>query len=247
VYDEETGLYYLRSRYYNPEWGRFINADALTGKRGELLNHNIFAYCSGNPINFIDIDGLKKFSYNVAYEIPGSALYEFSIHFNHGRPLPGRGSMEHIHIFPKNNHHITLWSSNRDGTPHDGKSMNLPSGVKKSLQENGIWNWGEDDYHIKPTPTPPPPGNNASQRKLTPLKEGIYSGFGTLSFEGSLLAIDLFSTQSLAYSGVYGKVSLPSLSLSVNSCQAGTLSIGDMTSGLLMSLNGGGGWFAFAK
>ena len=28
VYDEETGLYYLRSRYYNPEWDRFVNADA---------------------------------------------------------------------------------------------------------------------------------------------------------------------------------------------------------------------------
>ena len=27
VFDEETGLYYLRSRYYNPRWGRFVNAD----------------------------------------------------------------------------------------------------------------------------------------------------------------------------------------------------------------------------
>jgi RHS repeat-associated protein len=26
-YDAETGLYYLQSRYYNPEWGRFLNAD----------------------------------------------------------------------------------------------------------------------------------------------------------------------------------------------------------------------------
>ena len=30
VYDEETELYYLQSRYYNPEMGRFINADGLT-------------------------------------------------------------------------------------------------------------------------------------------------------------------------------------------------------------------------
>ena len=29
VYDSETGLYYLSSRYYNPVWGRFINADNL--------------------------------------------------------------------------------------------------------------------------------------------------------------------------------------------------------------------------
>ena len=40
VYDEETGLYYLRSRYYDPEWGRFINADDELGEKGELLDHN---------------------------------------------------------------------------------------------------------------------------------------------------------------------------------------------------------------
>jgi len=28
LWDEETGLYYLRSRYYDPVWGRFLNADA---------------------------------------------------------------------------------------------------------------------------------------------------------------------------------------------------------------------------
>lgn len=39
-YDTETGLYYLNSRYYNPEWGRFMNADALGGQVAELLSHN---------------------------------------------------------------------------------------------------------------------------------------------------------------------------------------------------------------
>ena len=29
VWDEETGLYYLRSRYYRPSWGRFVTADAI--------------------------------------------------------------------------------------------------------------------------------------------------------------------------------------------------------------------------
>jgi len=50
VYDEETGLYYLRSRYYNPEWGRFINADTVLGNVGGLLSHNGFAYCGNNPV-----------------------------------------------------------------------------------------------------------------------------------------------------------------------------------------------------
>ena len=54
VYDEETGLYYLRSRYYNPTWGRFVNADSLVGKVGVLLSHNCFAYCQNSPSSFFE-------------------------------------------------------------------------------------------------------------------------------------------------------------------------------------------------
>ena len=54
VFDEETGLYYLRSRYYNPRWGRFVNADnyilADNGKGGV----NIFLYCNNSPISNCD-------------------------------------------------------------------------------------------------------------------------------------------------------------------------------------------------
>ena len=56
-YDTETGLYYLNSRYYNSEWGRFINADAIAGNTGELLSHNVFAYCSNNSIMREDESG----------------------------------------------------------------------------------------------------------------------------------------------------------------------------------------------
>jgi len=56
-YDEETKLYYLQSRFYNPEWGRFINADAIFGEKGELLSHNMFAYCSNDPVNMEDPNG----------------------------------------------------------------------------------------------------------------------------------------------------------------------------------------------
>ena len=56
-YDTETGLYYLNSRYYNPEWGRFINADSVLGAKGELLSHNLFAYCMNDPVNLQDPSG----------------------------------------------------------------------------------------------------------------------------------------------------------------------------------------------
>ena len=54
VYDQETGLYYLQSRYYNPEIGRFINADALVATGQGLLGNNMFAYCLNNPVSLKD-------------------------------------------------------------------------------------------------------------------------------------------------------------------------------------------------
>ena len=57
-YDQETGLYYLQSRYYNPQWGRFINADNIVaGIGGSVHGNNMFAYCFNNPINMVDETG----------------------------------------------------------------------------------------------------------------------------------------------------------------------------------------------
>lgn len=56
-YDSETEWYYLNSRYYNPEWGRFINADGLVGELGNLLGHNMFSYCKNNHVNIKDPSG----------------------------------------------------------------------------------------------------------------------------------------------------------------------------------------------
>jgi len=57
VYDDETGLYYLRARYYNPALRRFINADAVLGSIGRLPSHNPFVYCINNPVDLIDPTG----------------------------------------------------------------------------------------------------------------------------------------------------------------------------------------------
>lgn len=60
-YDFTTGLYYLQSRYYNPEWGRFLNADdtsILLSSVGSPLGANMYAYCNNNPINKIDYNGM---------------------------------------------------------------------------------------------------------------------------------------------------------------------------------------------
>ena len=54
VYDNETGLYYLQSRYYDPEICRFLNADALVSTGQGLLGNNMFAYCLNNPVMLVD-------------------------------------------------------------------------------------------------------------------------------------------------------------------------------------------------
>ena len=61
VYDEETGFYYLQSRYYNPELGRFISADVYLSTGQGVLGHNAYAYCLNNPVNCLDSAGILKF------------------------------------------------------------------------------------------------------------------------------------------------------------------------------------------
>ena len=56
-YDNETGFYYLNSRYYDPEIKRFINADGQLNKNQSLFGGNLFAYCYNNPVNMVDFDG----------------------------------------------------------------------------------------------------------------------------------------------------------------------------------------------
>ena len=56
-YDNETGFYYLQSRYYNPEWGRFLNADGYINANGDITGFNMFAYCSNNPVMGYDPTG----------------------------------------------------------------------------------------------------------------------------------------------------------------------------------------------
>ena len=56
-YDAETGFYYVSSRYYDPEIGRFINADGYISTGNGVLEKNMYAYCLNNPVNMFDPSG----------------------------------------------------------------------------------------------------------------------------------------------------------------------------------------------
>ena len=76
-YDTETGLYYLKSRYYDPEICRFVNADdtSAIGANGDFLGLNLFAYCVNSPVNRIDEGG--NISWNKA--ISGASLVAIGV------------------------------------------------------------------------------------------------------------------------------------------------------------------------
>ena len=56
-FDSDTGLYYLKSRYYDPQIARFVNADGLTSTGQGIVGCNMFAYCGNCTTMFKDSDG----------------------------------------------------------------------------------------------------------------------------------------------------------------------------------------------
>ena len=58
VNSAETGFYYLKSRYYDPDTGRFLNADGYASTGQGILGNNMFAYCGNNPVNHTDSSGM---------------------------------------------------------------------------------------------------------------------------------------------------------------------------------------------
>ena len=57
-YDNETGYYYLQSRYYDPDLGRFISADDFNYlNTNNKLSINAYIYCNNNPTSKYDSDG----------------------------------------------------------------------------------------------------------------------------------------------------------------------------------------------
>ena len=57
-YDNESGMYYCNSRYYNPQWGRFLNSDSIEYLDPESINGlNLYCYCMNNPIMYANPSG----------------------------------------------------------------------------------------------------------------------------------------------------------------------------------------------
>ena len=92
-YDTETGLYYLQSRYYDPEVGRFVNADSVMGVNADIYTYNLFTYCGNNPIIRMDPGGCSYILDGKPYEYDGS-LYDLNRYYNKEPPLAYSKALE---------------------------------------------------------------------------------------------------------------------------------------------------------
>ena len=100
VFDEETGEYYLRSRQYRAEWGRFLNADVK-------IEENLYCYCDCDTINRIDENGHESFIlpyFNILGETTTNQTYAnafqsflevFHQHFGKDSTLPNLPSLQY--------------------------------------------------------------------------------------------------------------------------------------------------------
>ena len=74
-WDAESGLYYLQSRYYDPETGRFVNADGILDAGAGTAMTNLYAYCGNDPVNSADPSGMCKQDYLVSLSSCGGTYY----------------------------------------------------------------------------------------------------------------------------------------------------------------------------
>lgn len=140
IYDEFTGLYYLNARYYNPESMRFMSQDSYRGKQDSADTWNLYTYCAGNPITYVDPSGhnaiaVPLFTYGVAniwnpsgWIAIGSAVIIVA------------GTMCAMQVVYDNRYELSASINNlRTGTQSDSKSKsNKKTKSKRSLKSKSL-------------------------------------------------------------------------------------------------------------
>lgn len=145
IYDEEAGLCYLRSRYYCPEWERFINADIVNESFVYSRVDNCYSYCNCCPTMYIDDDGFV----GKVFEL-GKGWY-----FRIDSPSAGDEVQRHIHVWKKGG---SEFSQNADGSAHDGLEGTPPKWIREKLKQLNKWEWKTNgpSASVAPSPGKPP-------------------------------------------------------------------------------------------
>ncbi len=152
VYDNETGFYYLQSRYYDPTTCRFINADVYYETGQGFNGYNMFAYCNNNPVMYSDVSGTRHIaSTTVDSETNDEKLVTFSVMNNREVPTSGTGSASEYVPSSSENYNCYAYALGETewmyvgGSPNAVSSFdvdNVASMVMKDVKELG--------YSIRP-------------------------------------------------------------------------------------------------
>ena len=118
VYDLETGLYYLQSRYYDPQVGRFLNADVFYSTGQGFFGNNMFAYCGNQPVNNIDPHGM----WTLGLSIGGSAFFWLGVSVSIGIFIDDNGNFD------------VQWSHSVSGTDKTNAVGGIGAGAGLSFQ-----------------------------------------------------------------------------------------------------------------
>ncbi len=130
-YDTETGLYYVSSRYYDPEIGRWINADGYVSTGQGVLGNNMFVYCGNNPIVRLDLTGARycaatSISKERSYERRYACYWQKQVTLEKYNPKPiGRYAKGNVYLVTDPNEILTNFSNdvivvdNRGPKPDD--------------------------------------------------------------------------------------------------------------------------------
>jgi RHS repeat-associated protein len=167
-YDEDTKLYYLMARYYNPENGVFLSKDPVFGDMYNPLSQNGYGYANNNPVMMVDPDGSYAISLGASILIPGVGWITLGavaaviggawLIVKYGIPW-AKKKYENWYFTKK---YIDGWdvivdehygkthahwkkgnkkgSVNKDGTPHHKGESKVPptSGIKDFLRKRGF-------------------------------------------------------------------------------------------------------------
>ena len=159
IYDEETELYYLRSRYYNPLVGRFVNADVFVGIANRMLSHNQYAYASNSPVCRTDASGYYPSGYYIQQVKDQAAVISAA-----DGPLPFAdmlvvGLLGSALLLEGVNYLANSWSSSRTSTKSKTKTQDeqktyiyrKATGTAKSLTPRTVDTNGLSFTTVQPT------------------------------------------------------------------------------------------------
>ena len=119
----------MQSRYYNPETGRFLNADALTSTGQGLLGNNMFAYCYNSPVNKADNSGYVPMIATVVGGVVVGAIADAAIKRIVAKK---KYNSETVSVYERGSKHATKKKVNAEVYHPTGGGTNIH--IEESLQ-----------------------------------------------------------------------------------------------------------------